>query len=256
MGNVILMPSGSLPRAITMPHIIMHARIHVVLMVERCYVRLCRMKIKSAPWITLSRERLLIIQRALKLVPERFLINFLINVNVAKKTNTNAWLFTFERKFQYEFFPTIVFSVHSSSTMMKKIKKQSRIKLFQHSTSIFIPREFEGRLTSRFWRCANAPANYPQSPPFFGRPLLSQWRRRAQFSGSTRFHPLFLLALSEESGVKRNICVSFNDRDGLKVADDRGRRRVTFINIDLRKYFIIINDYTDFNYQTFIFIIK
>lgn len=44
--------------------------------------------------------------------------------------------------------------------------------------------------------------------------------RRAQFSASAsmHFHPLFFVVLSEESGVKRNIYVSFNDHDSLKIA--------------------------------------
>lgn len=42
--------------------------------------------------------------------------------------------------------------------------------------------------------------------------------RRAQFSASMHFHPLFFVVLSEESGVKRNIYVSFNDHDSLKIA--------------------------------------
>lgn len=107
--------------------------------------------------------------------------------------------------------------------------------LFQHSTSIFIPVNLKGaagwdceqRIDLAFWRCANAPANYPQPPPFFGYPLLSQWSR----GGERSFLPLLLYTFTHcfssfyrsKSGVKRNIYVSFNDHDSLKIAD--GRRR-------------------------------
>lgn len=103
--------------------------------------------------------------------------------------------------------------------------------LFQHSTSIFIPVNLKGaagwdceqRIDLAFWRCANAPANYPQPPPFFGYPLLSQWSR----GGERSFLPLLLYTFTHcfssfyrsKSGVKRNIYVSFNDHDGLKIAD-------------------------------------